>query len=110
MGLSELSADALAAWVRASCAAQGVAVRVTDPRVLRDVSVLLGLSPGREPAQARSGSRRPAGGDLQTPHGLDAGRVQGAGSGLTRGDHGVVEDGLHDGPLPGQVQRRPLSA
>ena len=67
-------------------------------------------SPGRVPAQPRSGSRRPAGGALQTPHGLDSGRVQGAGSGLTRGDHGVVEDGLHDGPLPGQVQRRPLSA
>ncbi len=33
--------DELAAWVAASCAAQGLQVKVTDPATLRRVSVLL---------------------------------------------------------------------
>lgn len=33
--------DELAAWVAASCAAQGLQVKVTDPATLRRVGVLL---------------------------------------------------------------------
>jgi hypothetical protein len=38
----------LAAWVEASCAAQGVPVRVTDPGVLARVGVLMGAAPGTD--------------------------------------------------------------
>ena len=110
MGLSDLSPEDLVAWVRASCQAQGVRERVTDPLVLRQVCVLLGSPTGGSPAQPRSGSRRGAGANLQPPHGLDAGGVQGSGSWLAGADHGVVEDGFHDRALPGQVEGRPLSA
>ncbi|MHB1166467.1 MAG: hypothetical protein ACYC90_14130 [Candidatus Nanopelagicales bacterium] len=41
----------LAAWVEASCAAQGVPARVTDVHVVREVAVLLG-----GPVRAGSGS------------------------------------------------------
>lgn len=33
--------DELAAWVAASCAAQGLGVKVTDPATLRRVGVLI---------------------------------------------------------------------
>ena len=36
-----VSAADVAAWLAASCAAQGVPVLVTDPRVLADVAALL---------------------------------------------------------------------
>jgi len=49
-GLSHLSADEVAAWVAASCAAQGLPVKVTDPGVVRRVAVLLGgVTPQGEP-------------------------------------------------------------
>lgn len=38
----------LAAWVEATCAAQGVPVRVTDPGVLARVGVLMGAAPGTD--------------------------------------------------------------
>lgn len=38
----------LAAWLEASCAAQGVPVRVTDPGVLARVGVLMGGAPGTD--------------------------------------------------------------
>ena len=110
MGLSDLSEADLVAWVERSCQVQGVQVKVTDPFVLRDVSVLLGSQSGGSPAVPRSGSRRAAGADSQTPHRLHTVGVQGAGSALAGADHGMVEDGFYDRALPRQVQTRPLSA
>lgn len=34
--------EALVAWVRASCEAQGVPEKITDPTTLREVGALLG--------------------------------------------------------------------
>ena len=34
--------EALVAWVRASCQAQGVPEKITDPATLREVGALLG--------------------------------------------------------------------
>ena len=110
MGLSDLSEADLAAWVKRSCQAQGIQAKVTDPLVLRDVSVLLGTQSGASPAQPRSGSRRAAGADSQTPHRLHTVGVQGAGSVLAWSDHSVVQHGADDCTLTGQVQVRPLSA
>lgn len=38
----------LTAWLEASCADQGVPVRVTDPGVLARVGVLMGGAPGTD--------------------------------------------------------------
>ena len=110
MGLSDLPADHLASWVDASCAAQGVPARVTDPLVLARVLVLLGGEAAGPRAHARSASTRPDADRSQPPHGLHAVRVQGAGPEDSRADAGVVEDREHDGVLAGQVEARPLSA
>jgi hypothetical protein len=65
MGLSNLPPETLAAWVEASCAAQGVPAKVTDPTVVRRVGALLGAAPdsgsqgGR--GRKRSGTRPPGG-------------------------------------------------
>ena len=57
MGLSHLSEDELAAWVTASCAAQGVPVKVTDPTVVRRVGALLGAGVEGVRGRKRSGTR-----------------------------------------------------
>lgn len=38
----DIDRDALIAWVRASCEAQGVPEKITDPTTLREVGALLG--------------------------------------------------------------------
>lgn len=50
--LAGLSEEDLVAWVEASCAAQGVPVKVTDPAVVRGVCALLGQAP-TGPVRAR---------------------------------------------------------
>jgi hypothetical protein len=50
-----VSPEVVAAWLRASCAAQGVPVRVTDPQVLAQVAALV------PPPMAGAGTTRSAG-------------------------------------------------
>lgn len=38
----------VAEWVERSCAAQGVPVKITDPSVIRQVVILLGVPTERE--------------------------------------------------------------
>jgi len=59
----QLSADIIAAWVRASCEAQGLPFRVTSPEVLGKVAVLLTGKAGTGAARAAARARqdRPAG-------------------------------------------------
>ncbi len=45
--MSGVDPAVLAAWVRASCEAQGVPEKVTDPAVLHRVSTLLGAGAQR---------------------------------------------------------------
>jgi hypothetical protein len=52
--LSGRPLDEVAAWVQASCQAQGVPVHVTDTVVLRDVAALLGAGSGSGSGQAAS--------------------------------------------------------
>lgn len=99
----------LDAWVRRSCQAQGVPVKVTDPEVVRRVGVLLGATEagprlGRQPARGTARRRSEAPGRL---HPLG---VQGPRSGVPGGDGGVVEHGGDDRRLPGQGEAGPLSA
>jgi hypothetical protein len=51
-----LAPEVARAWVERTCAAQGLAVRVTDPRVVADVAVLLDQT--RQSGSTRSGSKR----------------------------------------------------
>lgn len=96
-------------WLVQSCAAQGVPVVVTDPRVLSEVAVLVTGRGGRRPRQAQ---RAPASGPAgsEAPDRLHSVGVQSAGSGGARGDDGVLEDGADDGVLAVEVQARPLGA
>lgn len=102
-----LSGGELAAWVTASCAAQGVPVKVTDALVVERVSALLGgrgAGCGRSPAPGSSRS------PLQLPDRLHSGGVESSGSGLAGSDDDVVHDGGDDGGLSGEVERRPGAA
>lgn len=53
--MAGLSFDELAAFVAASCERSAVPVKVRDPRVIRDVAVLLGGRAGRHDASAAGG-------------------------------------------------------
>jgi len=78
---SAVPPDVLRAWVKRSCAAQGLPVKVSDPAVLRQIGVLFGRS--RPPAH------------------LDALGVE-AGAAFDGGvDSDVVDQGADDGALAG---------
>lgn len=97
-----LSDEDLVAWVEASCAAQGIPAKVTDPAVVRQVCVLLGQAP-TVPVRARQRRRAPAPGS-EPPEGEHSLGVEDAGTGSAGGDHGVVEDGGDDGVLAVEVE------
>jgi hypothetical protein len=109
MGLSHVPPDELAAWVAASCAEQGIPVRISDPLVVRQVAVLMGRSAGG--SRARPRSARPAPADEQasvSPDRLNPANVQAPSPAHTRSDHHMVEDCPDDGLLSRQLQRAPL--
>lgn len=60
--MARLTDEEVAAFVAASCRAQGVPVKVTDPLVLGEVAVLLG---GRGRADGDPRQRVPAGGPVR---------------------------------------------
>lgn len=98
--------DAVAAWVDASCAAQGVPVPVTDSGVLARVGVLLkgaGVAGVRE-----AGPATPA---LSAgPDRNDADGVELAGRTISRVHGGVIEHRANDRGLSTQRQGRPTGA
>ncbi|GAA3774747.1 hypothetical protein GCM10022240_28160 [Microbacterium kribbense] len=89
--------ELLAAWVAASCAAQGVPVFVADPGVLTRVRTLLGAG-GAERGGSAVAEPRTARLPLQHPHRLNPPGVELVHGG--REDRGVVEHGPHDRGLP----------
>jgi hypothetical protein len=107
MGLSHLPAEQIAAWVKDSCASQGVPVKVTDITVVRPLAVLLGAVADGSRAHPRSGSTRGADRGSVAPSHADPVRVQGPGSRGAGTDHGVVDQGSHDGDLAREVQTAP---
>ncbi len=98
----------LAAWVAASCEAQGVPVKVEDPEVIRRVCVLLRASESGTDSCGSTGGSRPVA--SEAPDRLDSIGVQGSGVGRAGCDDGVVEDCADDGVLSGEVERGPLVA
>ncbi len=53
--MATLSREEVAAWLAASCAEQGVPVRVTDPQVLGKVAALLAPGGGGPRPRAKRG-------------------------------------------------------
>lgn len=110
MGLSRLSDAEVAAWVAASCAEQGVPVKVTDPTVVRRVGALLGAAPDGARARKRSGTRAPSGARSVAPHDAYPLGVEFPGAGAAGADVGVVDEGFDDGVLSVEIQARPGAA
>lgn len=110
MGLSSLTPEEVAAWVAASCAAQGVPVKVTDPTIVRRMGALLGAASDGSRAHPRSGSTRAADAGSVAPDDLDAGGVQRPGARASWSDHGMVDQGGDDGVLSSEVEGFPRSA
>lgn len=99
----------LAGWVAASCASQGVPVKVTDPEVVRQVWVLL-VATESGPRLGRQPDRGPTRRQLEPPDRLYPVGVESAGAGAPGADDGVVQYGSDDGRLSGEGEVRPLSA
>lgn len=108
--MGRLSPEQIAELVERSVADQGLAVKITDPTVVRSVSVLLGVPLGAGRAHARSASTDRADGRSVQPDGPDPVRVDRSRSVDSGQDHHVVDDGLDDRGLPVQRERRPRGA
>jgi len=76
---ARLGPDALAAWVQASCAAQGVAVKVVDFAVVRQMCALLDDG-AAAPWPERQRRRGPPARASQPPMGVHPGGVEAAGA------------------------------
>lgn len=88
-----LSRDAVASWLTASCAEQGVPVLITDPHVLAKVAALLAPPEAAGRETARSAGRGRSRTRSNPPDGPHSTRIQGPAAGLARSDHDVVEHG-----------------
>ena len=110
MGLSGLTPEQVASLVDASCAAQGVPVKVTDPTLIRRVGVLLGGAVAGSRAHPRSGSTRPAAGRSMAPLDAHAGGVEPGRSGGPGSDADVVNQVGDDAGLPVEIQPSPGAA
>lgn len=106
--MGQLSVEELAAWVEASCVAQGVGVKVSDPAVVRAVCAL--LSTGAAGPKAPQRRRGPPSGASEAPEGSNPGRVEALSARDAWSDDGVVEDGGDDGGLAGEVEPGPLGS
>ena len=103
--VARLTDDQVAAFVTASCAAQGVPVKVTDSKVLGDVVVLLGGGGRSDGPASEAGPGRRAG-RSEPPGDLDPVGVEDSGASAGQ-DGGPVDDGGDDGVLPGEVEFGP---
>jgi hypothetical protein len=98
--------DQVAAFVAATCAAQGIAVKVTDPGAIRDVVTLLGGARGPSRAGTRSARAVGTRDRLEQPHRTDPGLVE-ASAPVTGLDDDVIDDRSDNGDLLAQGERRP---
>ena len=92
----------LAAWVTASCAAQGVPVKITDPVTITKICVRLNTT--LVPATGRRGRSVSEG-----PDRVHAGRVEPRDPGAGTDDR-VIEDAADHRGLTGQPEARPLAS
>lgn len=100
-----LTAEQIAAWVTASCAAQGVPVKVSDPVVIGQVRTLL---TGAGSARLTRSGKRPPRRRSEPPDRPNPIGIEPPGDGRT--DDRVIEHRSDDRALAVEVQRCPLSA
>lgn len=107
--MGRVDPSVVAAWVRATCAAQGMPEKITDPVALRDIGVLLGARAERSRAHgAPAPSTRPTAPPSLPPVGHDPLVVQPVPPGVGGGqDRDGVQDGFDDGDLPGEIEGLP---
>lgn len=103
--MGRLSGDALARWVKASCARHGVPVKMSDPGTVRDVAVVLS---GRAATSGGSRTFGPTGSD--PPDDVDSVRVEAGTTNDGGGDDDAVDHSAHDGGLTVQGEIGPSSA
>jgi len=98
----------LVAWVEASCAAQGLAVKVVDPEAVRKVGVLFGTMEGAgRPERSRGGG---ASAPLELPDRANPFRIKRPRSGRAGLDDSVIEHGGDHGVAAREAQGVPLVA
>lgn len=102
-----MTPEQVAAFVAATCAAQGLQIKVTDPGAIRSVVTLLGGPRGGRRALARSASAARARDRSEQPLRLDPVDVEFSGSGHSGQDDDVVDQGAHDGDLLPEGHARP---
>ena len=103
-----LTPELVAAWVEASCAAQGVPVHVSDPATIDAVVTLLRAGTlERIRAQRGSTAVTARSEPPQRPHAAGVERATGD---LGSVDDGVIQDGFDDGGLPGEVEPGPFDS
>lgn len=102
--------DDVRALVERTCAEQGLPVQVTDRATVEQVVVLLGRTDGGGAPKRGSASAPPAPAGSEAPEGLDA--LDGNCSDASGAGHDlyVVNQCLHDGALPVEVEFGPLLA
>jgi hypothetical protein len=98
-----LTREQVVSWVERTCGEQGVPVYVSDPVTIAQVVTLLRGGTEERTRAERGSTGRPAWSD--SPDGPNAVRVERSSGDLGLVDDRVVEDGLHDGDLPGEVER-----
>src|SRR4051794_15053988 len=97
MGLSDVPADRLLAWVEASTQAQGLPLRVADPATVTRISLLLTGGESRSRASARSARTGLDARRSEAPDRLNAGDVEPLAAGARSGtDHDVIDHSLDD--------------
>ncbi len=100
-----LTGEALESWVAESCRAQGVPLKVTDPRTVAKVLTLLNGRPDRSgPARPGRTDGRSKAPDQAHPFGVEA-----SGAGSAGPNDGMVEDRVNDGALLVEIEACPLS-
>ena len=99
-----LTGEALESWVAESCRAQGVPLKVTDPKTVVKVVTLLGGRPDR------SGPGRPGrpDGRSKTPDQFHPAGVKDPCAGSSGANDSVVKHRVHDGSLTAEVKTCPL--
>jgi hypothetical protein len=98
--------NAVRRMVELSCAAQGLPVKVSSPKVLGTVVVLLGAL--TVPVRTRSGES--VRNRSQSPHRLHAGGIHHVNAWAAGLDDDVVQDRADDRSLPVEVERPPLAS
>ena len=98
--------SAVRRMVELSCAAQGLPVKISSPKVVATVVVLLGAAT----VSVRTRSGESVQSRSQSPHRLHSGGIHEVNAALAGMDDNVVQDRADDCSLPVEVECPPLAS